>query len=607
MSILQHINSPADVKKLSPAQLPQLARELREYIKDTVEKNGGHLSSNLGTVELTLALHRVFESPRDKIVWDVGHQAYTHMIITGRREAFPTLRTYQGLSGFPKPAENPHDTFLVGHSSTSISAALGMARVRDLKGETDNIVAVIGDGALTGGLSLEALNDVGRSNTRLIIVLNDNEMSIQRNVGALAEYLFQIRARKSYQNAKRRIKLVLRRDSLLRKIAESTKNSFKYLLLHGTWFEEIGIKYVGPFDGHNIEHLTQALETAKKFDTPVLIHVRTQKGKGDAQAEADPEKYHGVNPKGTAGNGFTYTGILGTALAEMATRDERLVAIAAAMPQTCGLMPFYDRHPQRFFDVGIAEEHAVTMAAGMAQRGYRPVVAIYSTFLQRAYDEILHDVCIAHLPVVFFVCNSGLTGQDGETHQGTFSLSYLTHMPGMRIVSPSDAGEIHRLLEDALSADGPVAILLPKGAAPQPPAEPNAGTGWYCHTRGGKVALLSYGGCMLGQCYSAREALAAQDVSADVWHCPIIMPVDTNQLNRLLADYDLVISVEDNVIIGGFGMLLKRYCPPELAHKLRCYGIEDCFVPHGKVSQLLKQQNLTGAQIAARILNEDLS
>lgn len=604
MSILETINSPEDVKKLSPVQLPQLAQELRDYIKDTVEKNGGHLSSNLGTVELTLALHRVFDTPKDKIVWDVGHQAYTHKIITGRREAFATLRTYQGLSGFPKPSESEHDAFLVGHSSTSISAALGMARVRDLKGENSHIVAVIGDGALTGGLSLEALNDVGRSNTRLIIILNDNEMSIQRNVGALAEYLFQIRARKSYQNAKRRIKLVLRRDSLLRKIAESTKNSFKYLLLHGTWFEEIGIKYVGPFDGHNIDHLIHALETAKKFDTPVLIHVRTKKGKGDAQAEANPEKYHGVSPKGSSSNGFTYTGIIGTALTEMAGQDERLVAVAAAMPQSCGLAPFYEKYPRRFFDVGIAEEHAVTMAAGMAQQGYRPIVAIYSTFLQRAYDEILHDVCIAHLPVIFFVCNSGLTGQDGETHQGIFGISYLAHMPGMRIFCPSDAGEIYLMLKEALSSDGPVAILLPKGAAPQAQPGEKGSLRWYSRTQGGKIALLSYGGRMLGQCYKAQDALKDQGVAADVWHCPTVKPIDTERFQEMLGAYDMLFSVEDNVIIGGFGMLLRRYCPPEFAHKLRCCGVEDHFVQHGTVSELLKRENLTGEQLARRVIRE---
>ncbi|MDD3243270.1 MAG: 1-deoxy-D-xylulose-5-phosphate synthase [Eubacteriales bacterium] len=606
MSILEHINSPQDVKALPAEQLPELAEQIREYIKATVLQNGGHLSSNLGTVELTLALHRVFDTPRDKIVWDVGHQAYTHKIITGRREAFSTLRTSGGLSGFPKCSENEHDAFTVGHSSTSISAALGLARARDLLGRQDDIIAVIGDGALTGGLALEALNDVGRSNTRLIIVLNDNEMSIQRNVGALSDYLFQIRARKSYQNAKKRLKLLLKRDSILRKLAESTKDRIKYMLLHGTWFEEIGIKYVGPFDGHNIEHLIHALETAKKFDSPVLVHVRTRKGKGDQNAEAQPEKYHGVNPAGHASTGFPYSTIAGIALTEMAGKDPRIVAVAAAMAKSCGLEPFYQAYPQRFFDVGIAEEHAVTMSAGMAQGGFRPVVAVYSTFLQRAYDEILHDVCIAKLPVVLMVCSSGLTGEDGETHQGVFGLSYLSHIPGMRIYAPSNASEVYALIKTAIASDGPCAILLPKGSVPPCREEHTERecTGWYTGSRGGAVALLAYSGRILEECYKAQNLLAEQGIKADVWHCPQVQPLDEQAWGEIKTSYTHIVSVEDNVLKGGFGAALLQSLPREQRDRLLTLGVGDHFIPHASICEQLRREGLDALGITQSVLEE---
>ena len=474
-NILETINSPADVKALSLDELKQLAEEIRQFLISVISKTGGHLAPNLGVVELSLALHRVFSTPEDKIVFDVGHQSYIHKIITGRREQFPTLRQYGGLSGFPKRSESEHDAFGTGHSSTSISAALGMAVARDLQGKDYNVVAVIGDGSMTGGMAFEALNNAGTLHKKMIVVLNDNEMSISKNVGAMSEYLYQLRTGETYNKIKHDIEGWLKNMEFgtdVLKAIRRLKGSVKYLMVPTSIFEELGFTYLGPVDGHDLQGLTEVLQAAKKIDGPVLVHVLTKKGKGYKPAEESPNKFHGTGPFEIATGKkianpnapITYTEVFGKTLTELANEDKEIIGITAAMPDGTGMSTFAKAHPERFFDVGIAEQHAVTSAAGAAAAGMKPVAAIYSTFLQRAYDSVLHDICMQKLHVTLCLDRAGLVGDDGYTHHGVFDYAYLRSMPEMTIMAPKDDNELRHMLKTAVDYDGPVSVRYPRGS-----------------------------------------------------------------------------------------------------------------------------------------------
>ena len=473
-NLIKCVNSPEDIKRLSYTELEILSQEIRQYIIDTVSANGGHLASNLGVVELTIALHKVFSSPEDKIIWDVGHQSYVHKLITGRFKQFRTLRKYDGISGFPKRTESVHDVFNTGHSSTSISAAVGFAQARDLKGEKNEVIAVIGDGALTGGMSFEALNYAGHIKSNLIVILNDNEMSISHNIGALSSYLTRLRIDPTYSKLKTDIETILKNipaiGKKLAKTAERAKDGLKYLLVPGILFEELGFKYFGPIDGHNISQMISTLEMAKKSSGPKLIHVITKKGKGYPYAERNPDYYHGVGPfnkkTGRSLNKtkfLSYSEVFGETLCALGAENEKIIAVTAAMSDGTGLKKFSQKFPDRFFDVGIAEQNAVTMAAAMAAEGFIPVVAIYSTFLQRAYDQILHDVCLQDLHVIFAIDRAGIVGEDGETHHGVFDMSYLRHIPNIVLMAPKDENELSSALKTAINISNPVSIRYPRG------------------------------------------------------------------------------------------------------------------------------------------------
>ena len=476
MKLLNNIDSPSDLKKLNKSELEHLAEEIRTFIIETTSQTGGHLSSNLGVVELTIALHYCFDSPTDKIIWDVGHQSYIHKILTGRKEQFDTLRKYKGLSGFPKMNETPHDAFNTGHSSTSISAALGFAMARDLNKEKNYILSVIGDGSLTGGMAFEALNNASRLKSNFIVILNDNSMSISKNVGGLSKYLASLRTEPFYTELKDEIQHILSRiprigDNVVNTVRKS-KDSIKQLLVPGMVFEELGFTYLGPVDGHNLPNLIEIVNKAKRLKGPVLIHVKTVKGKGYAPAEKNPSKFHGINPFNIKSGRLkdkikknSYSKVFGEKIVELASANDKIVAITAAMPEGTGLNLFSKLFPNRFFDVGIAEQHAVTFAAGLAASGYKPVFAVYSSFLQRSYDQIVHDVCLTKLPVVFAIDRAGLVGSDGETHQGVFDISFLMHIPNMTIICPKNKLDLEKSLEFACGATSPVAIRYPRGSA----------------------------------------------------------------------------------------------------------------------------------------------
>ncbi|MCL4514124.1 MAG: 1-deoxy-D-xylulose-5-phosphate synthase, partial [Firmicutes bacterium] len=601
-SLLETINEPADLKKLNQSQLEELAREIRQVIVQTLAQNGGHLAPSLGVVELTLALHLTFDSPQDKIVWDVGHQAYVHKLITGRREQFSTIRQYGGLSGFPKRRESPHDTFETGHSSTSISAALGMVIARDLRKENYQVVAVIGDGAMTGGMAFEALNHAGQLGKNFIVILNDNEMSISHNVGALSTYLTKLRIDPTYHRAKDDVEYVLSRIPRIGKTmvraAERLKDSVRYLLVPGRIFEDLGFSYFGPIDGHNLELLVDTFKEARACEGPVLIHVLTQKGRGYLPAEKNPEIFHGVGRFDEKTGEIlresshpTYTEVFGRTLARLGETNEKIVAVTAAMPDGTGLRRFAEKFPNRFFDVGIAEEHAVTLAAGMAAQGMRPVVAIYSTFLQRAYDQILHDVCLPNLPVVFAIDRAGLVGQDGPTHHGVFDLSYLRHMPNMTVMAPRDENELQHMLKTALLHHGPVAVRYPRGEGPGAPLSEEwrqlaLGCGEVLR-EGGDLLILAIG-AMVAPSLAAAEILAVAGVEATVVNSRFLKPLDTELLCRLAARTPRVVTVEENVLMGGFGSAVAELFTRKGMYKVRTLslGIPDRFIEHGDARRL---------------------
>ena len=618
--ILDSIKHPADVQKLSISHLQSLAAELRRMIIDTCAKNGGHLAPSLGTVDLTLALYSVFNPERDKFVWDVGHQAYAHKILTGRRENFATLRTLNGITGFPKRSESRFDAFGTGHASTSISAALGMTIVRDLEGKDYNVVAIIGDGALTGGEAYEGLNYAGDLGKRLIVILNDNEMSIDRNVGAMSEYLSRIKLAPQYARAKKDIEGFIRNiphigDTVL-KTAEYLKDGVKAAITPGGLFEEMGFSYIGPIDGHNIEAMQSVFRQIANIEGPVLVHVRTKKGRGYMPAEDEPDKFHGISkfnkatgePIKNPSAPPSYTEIFSRTMLELGYDNHSMVAITAAMPSGTGLKAFARQFPERFFDVGIAEEHAVTMAAGMAAAGAHPVVALYSTFAQRAYDQIVHDVCLQKLPVTLCLDRAGLVGADGPTHHGVFDYSYLRHIPGMVVMAPKDENELRDMLYTAVKYEGPSAVRYPRGSATGAALSEGfrqleIGKAELLSGDGRGVALLAVGS-MVKQAAEAARLLNMANIKATVVNMRFIKPLDTAMLGWLLERQpELLVTLEENALAGGFGSaVLEFMADAEKRCRVLRFGIEDKFIEHGSCPQLLEKCGLTPQQIADRII-----
>ncbi len=616
--LLERINEPHALKSCTLDELSQLARELRCYIIDTVSKTGGHLAPSLGTVELTLALHRAFDCPEDKIVWDVGHQAYAHKILTGRREAFAGLRQKGGITGFPKREESVYDAFGTGHSSTSISAALGMAAARDIAGEQYRIAAVIGDGALTGGEAFEGLNNAGTLGKDIIVILNDNGMSIAPNVGAMSEYLSRFRVAPGYHRAKQDIKNFLKSiphiGERVYRTAEHIKDGVRSALVPGGLFTDMGFHYIGPLDGHNIALLLDVFEQAKQLKGPLLIHVETCKGKGYAPAEKAPDKFHGIGKfdvaDGTAlkkaGAKPTYTSVFSKALLEAAEEDADVVAITAAMPDGTGLRAFSEKYPTRFFDVGIAEQHATTFAAGLAAAGRKPVLALYSTFAQRAYDQILHDVCLQNLHVVFALDRAGFVGEDGATHHGVFDYSYLRHLPNMKVLAPKDENELGRMLKTALSLEGPVALRYPRGeglgAALEEPFTPLESLTAEVLEEEGEIALLAVGS-MVDAAQKTAKLLQEEGLSAAVVNMRTVKPLDEELLHRMAHEKKMLVTMEENALAGGFGSaVLEALADAGLLVPVVRFGIGDAFIEQGKPQELLEMAGLQPEQMARSIL-----
>lgn len=616
-ALLNRIEKPEDVKALTVRELEQLASELRHFIIDTVSQNGGHLAPNLGTVELTLALYSVFSFPEDKLVWDVGHQAYTHKILTGRRDAFKTLRKKGGITGFPNRSESVYDAFGVGHASTSISAALGMALARDAKGEKNQVIAVIGDGALTGGESFEALNNAGDLGTKLIVILNDNEMSIDANVGAMSEYLSRIRIAPQYARAKRDMGSLLMSiphiGDKVYKTASHLKDGVRSVLVPGSLFEEMGFHYIGPIDGHNIGLLEEVLASAKEMEGPVLIHIHTVKGKGYKPAEQAPEKFHGVGcfdpstgkSAKKAGCAPSYTSVFSKALIDLAKDRPDILAITAAMPSGTGLKAFGQAYPKRFFDVGIAEEHAMTLAAGMAAAGMHPVIALYSTFAQRAYDQLIHDVCLQNLPVTLCLDRAGLVGEDGPTHHGVFDLSYLRQMPNMCVMAPKDEEELRHMLATAIAIEGPAAVRYPRGAGLGVPLTDSLETlpvgKAEVLQEEGDIAFLAVG-TMVEKAKEAAAILKEEGIEAAVVNMRFIKPLDTELLGEMARTKKLLITAEENVLAGGFGSAVAEYLADHgIEVPLLRFGIPDRFIEQGTRRELLSLCGLQPDEMAERI------
>jgi len=618
--LLDRINSPEKLKRLSTTAMEALAAEIRDFLVHSIADTGGHLASNLGVVELTLALHKVFDSPKDKLIWDVGHQSYIHKIITGRKDRFHTLRKLDGLSGFPKISESEHDAFGTGHSSTAISAALGLAAARDLRtcskncAKRERIIAIVGDGSMTGGLSYEGLNNAGRSDTDLIVILNDNQMSISENVGAISRHLNHIRTGPLYLGAKQDVHRILDKlpfvGSSLSRGIESSKALLKYLLLHGVLFEEMGFRYFGPVDGHNLTTLIDVLKGIKQIRGPVLVHALTTKGKGYESAERAPASFHGVGAfnvntgKPTGGSSApSYTDIFSKALVKRAARDKKIVAITAAMPGGTGLAPFKERFPKRFFDVGIAEGHAVTFAAGLAKGGMKPVFAVYSSFLQRGYDQILHDVALQNLPVIFAIDRAGIVGEDGDTHQGIYDLSYLCHIPNMTVLAPKDGNELISMLDFALAHNGPVALRYPRDQAPTDAPKPSPILYGQSETiyEGDDIALVSVG-TMAQTAMKVADILRKDGHNPSIYNARFVKPMDM-RLVKKLSNYDKVYVLEDAARIGGFGMRLSEALSisPKWVPRLHTFAFPDVFIEAGERDELFRRYKLDANGIAEYI------
>ena len=611
--LLEKINEPNDIKKIGAIDYDILAKEIRDFLIEKISVTGGHLGSNLGTVELTMALHLSLDLPEDKIVWDVGHQSYTHKLLTGRRDGFDNLRKHGGMSGFPKRKESQCDAFDTGHSSTSISAALGLAKARDIQGKDNSIVAVIGDGSLTGGMAYEALNNASSLETNFIIVLNDNNMSIAENVGGVSKYLNDIRTANKYLNLKEGVyntlKSMPKGDAMVRGIRRA-KSSVKHLMIQGMFFEDMGITYLGPVDGHDIPAMLRVIQEAKRVKGAVLIHMKTQKGKGYGPAERHPARFHGAEPfdieTGIPSNPrdkANYTDVFSTVMMKLGQRDEKVVAITAAMPDGTGLKRFKNAYSERFFDVGIAEEHAVTFAAGLAAGGMKPVVAVYSSFLQRAYDQILHDVCIQNLPVVFAIDRAGLVGSDGETHQGIFDLSYLSSIPNMHIMAPKNKWELSDMLKFAVSFEAPIAIRYPRGEAYdglkefRKPIEYSKAEWIY---EEGEIAILAVGS-MVKTGLQVYEKLKEEGYKCSLCNARFVKPIDTAMVDKAIK-HKVVVTLEENVLSGGFGEKVCDYMKDKTGTgKLIMVGIPDEYVEHGNVDQLRKEIHIDADSIINRI------
>lgn len=609
MKKLLEYHFPQDLKKMTDYEMELLAYDIRDFLISNIAKTGGHLASNLGIVELSIALHKVFDTPRDKLVWDVGHQSYVHKILTGRAGEFSTLRQLGGLSGFPKVKESCYDTFDTGHSSTSISVAAGMAAARDLSGENFHIAAIIGDGALTGGLAYEALNNAGVSKANLLVILNDNGMSIAPNTGGVSKYLGKLRSSSKYTDLKNKIKKnVSEIPGVGRGVVASLqhmRDSLKYAVLDGIMFEELGFKYFGPVDGHNMTDLIETLSMAKEIEGPVFVHIITKKGKGYRSAEETPSKYHGTGPfdpatgrQHSSSSAPSWSQVFGDKLTDMAKDNKKIVAIGAAMLEGTGLKKFKKKYPRQTFDVGIAESHAVTFAAGLAAGGYRPVVAIYSTFLQRAYDQIMEDVCLQNLPVLFAIDRAGIVGADGETHHGMFDLSYLNHMPGMTILAPADKEELELMMEYAMTLKGPCAIRYPRGEAARLDFHQPV-NGSLVLTEGKDVEIWAAGN-MLPAGFETCEMLKKRGIEAGLVNARFIKPLDEKAVLASAARTKLIVTLEDNVITGGFGESLAAAIM-ESPVKVLNFGWPDRFIEHGSSKQLFEKYGLDPESMTERI------
>lgn len=612
--LLDRIEKENDIKQIAKEDYDALAQEIREFLIEKISETGGHLGSNLGAVELTMALHLALTLPEDKIIWDVGHQSYTHKLLTGRRDGFATLRKYHGMSGFPKRKESECDCFDTGHSSTSVSAGLGMVKARDLRGEKNTIVSVIGDGSLTGGMAYEALNNASQLETNYIIVLNDNNMSISENVGGISTYLNNVRTATGYLDLKegvyKALKGTSRGESVIAKIRR-LKNGVKQLVIPGMFFEEMGITYLGPVDGHDVNALIRVIGEAKRVKGAVLVHVVTEKGKGYAPAQRHPARFHGAepfeiesglpkNPRNTS----NYTDVFSTVMCKLGQREENVVAITAAMPDGTGLKRFRNMYPDRFFDVGIAEEHAVTFAAGLAAGGMRPVVAIYSSFLQRAYDQILHDVCLQNLPVVFAIDRAGLVGADGETHQGIFDLSYLSSIPGMTVMAPKNKWELSDMMKFAAHFDGPIAVRYPRGEAYAGLSEYRApvvyGESEWIYEES-EVALLAVGS-MVKTAEQVRDRLKAAGHACSLVNVRFVKPADEKMIRKAAAGHRLIVTMEENVASGGYGERV-RACLADAESGARLYTVTlpDAYVEHGNTELLKRELSLDADSIYEKI------
>ena len=613
--MLEKIQKPNDIKKIPADQLPALAEEIREFIIESLSKTGGHLASNLGVVELTIAMHRVFDLPKDKLIWDVGHQSYTHKILTGRKDGFETLRREGGISGFPKRSESDCDVFDTGHSSTSISAGVGYVRARELKKENYSVVSIIGDGALTGGMAYEALNNAASLKSNFIIVLNDNEMSITENVGGMSSYLSGLRTASAYTDFKMDVTKALNRipgigpgmvDAM-----RKTKSSIKQIIIPGMLFEDMGLTYLGPVDGHNIPQLIKIFQEAKRFEGPILVHVLTQKGRGYEPAMRHPARFHGAGPFDVktglpvGKSNPTYTDVFSTVMRKMGDRRKDVAAVTAAMMTGVGLKRFSNMFPDRCFDVGIAEEHAVTFAAALSLGGITPVVAIYSSFLQRAYDQIMHDVCMQNLHVVFAIDRAGLVGYDGETHHGIFDLSYLGSMPNMTILAPKNLWELSDMIKFAVDYDGPIAVRYPRGEAYTGLKEFRApiclGKSEVIH-EGSRVALLAVGSMVKMAEEVQKQLKERMDMDAALVNARFVKPIDEELLRSFADTYELVVTLEENVKDGGFGERVLAFAEEEdLPFGVDIIALPDRFIPHGSVSYQMKQVGFTPEDICGRI------
>lgn len=613
--MLEKIQKPNDIKKIPADQLPALAEEIREFIIESLSKTGGHLASNLGVVELTIAMHRVFDLPKDKLIWDVGHQSYTHKILTGRKDGFETLRREGGISGFPKRSESDCDVFDTGHSSTSISAGVGYVRARELKKENYSVISIIGDGALTGGMAYEALNNAASLKSNFIIVLNDNEMSITENVGGMSSYLSGLRTASAYTDFKMDVTKALNRipgigpgmvDAM-----RKTKSSIKQIIIPGMLFEDMGLTYLGPVDGHNIPQLIKTFQEAKRFEGPILVHVLTQKGRGYEPAMRHPARFHGAGPFDVktglpvGKSNPTYTDVFSTVMRKMGDRRKDVAAVTAAMMTGVGLKRFSNMFPDRCFDVGIAEEHAVTFAAALSLGGITPVVAIYSSFLQRAYDQIMHDVCMQNLHVVFAIDRAGLVGYDGETHHGIFDLSYLGSMPNMTILAPKNLWELSDMIKFAVDYDGPIAVRYPRGEAYTGLKEFRApiclGKSEVIH-EGSRVALLAVGSMVKMAEEVQKQLKERMDMDAALVNARFVKPIDEELLRSFADTYELVVTLEENVKDGGFGERVLAFAEEEdLPFGVEIIALPDRFIPHGSVSYQMKQVGFTPEDICGRI------